>query len=162
MPPELCLIVIHPAYQRRGAGKQLLEHFCNEADYLKLPVFCQASVEGRALYEKFGFDMWTASRFPTDGIGIPGTRLLWNMVREPRPFVPQKITLGTFENDPIKPIGDFKWPDMPPVEGEDRAGDPEPAEGESDDDQEVAITTEAADAKPKPGFLILPVIRRRH
>ncbi|KAF2167752.1 hypothetical protein M409DRAFT_21903 [Zasmidium cellare ATCC 36951] len=81
---HLSLIAIHPSHQRRGAGTLVLEHFCREVDtrYGGLLAFCQASREGRGLYERFGFGVRGVSEFETAGIGVEGVRVLWGMVRE--------------------------------------------------------------------------------
>lgn len=45
----------HPDYHRRGAGKMLLEWGTKKADELGVKGFVEASIDGRQLYEKYGF-----------------------------------------------------------------------------------------------------------
>lgn len=53
---ELQTLYTHPSYQRRGIASALLVWGVDEADRLGLIVYLSASTEGRALYEKFGFE----------------------------------------------------------------------------------------------------------
>ncbi|KAF9776158.1 hypothetical protein IL306_005689 [Fusarium sp. DS 682] len=45
-----------PKHQRRGAASLLLRSGLEEADSLGIPVVLESSVQGRKLYEKFGFE----------------------------------------------------------------------------------------------------------
>ncbi|KAF5658196.1 GCN5-related n-acetyltransferase (GNAT) domain-containing protein [Fusarium heterosporum] len=55
--PYAYLKLLHtdPKHQRRGAASLLLESGLKEADRLGIPACLESSVEGRKLYEKFGF-----------------------------------------------------------------------------------------------------------
>jgi ribosomal protein S18 acetylase RimI-like enzyme len=52
---SLRILATHPDHQRKGAGSALLKHGLEKADALGLPVIVYASVTGRPLYEKHGF-----------------------------------------------------------------------------------------------------------
>lgn len=54
-PIDLKLLHTDPKHQRRGAASLLLESGLKEADRLNIPSCLESSVEGRKLYEKFGF-----------------------------------------------------------------------------------------------------------
>ncbi|KAK1141715.1 hypothetical protein N8T08_008813 [Aspergillus melleus] len=51
----LQVLVIHPDYQNRGIGTQLLNHGLEEVEQLKLPAWLEASDEGVHVYMKCGF-----------------------------------------------------------------------------------------------------------
>lgn len=53
---DLKLLHTDPAYQRRGAGSMLLQHFADEADKRGLESYLESTDEGRPLYEKFGYE----------------------------------------------------------------------------------------------------------
>ncbi|CAM1505723.1 Fc.00g113600.m01.CDS01 [Cosmosporella sp. VM-42] len=57
--PYVYLKLLHtdPKHQRRGAASMLLKWGLAEADRLGLPIFLEASRDGRPLYEKVGFDV---------------------------------------------------------------------------------------------------------
>lgn len=48
-------LVTSPAHQGRGAGKLLLQAFCDEVDAAGLEGYLEASMVARPLYAKFGF-----------------------------------------------------------------------------------------------------------
>ena len=54
---SLRLLAVDPKHQRRGAGTLLLEHFLAEVDRLQLPAYLDSGVSGKALYERFGFEV---------------------------------------------------------------------------------------------------------
>ncbi|KAF1811833.1 acyl-CoA N-acyltransferase [Eremomyces bilateralis CBS 781.70] len=54
---HLSALAVHPAFHRRGIGSQLLEHGLQFADEERVPVTLNASVAGRPLYEKSGFEV---------------------------------------------------------------------------------------------------------
>lgn len=51
----LRLLAVSPAHHRRGAGTLLLKHGLEKADHFGLPVYLATGVNGRSLYERFGF-----------------------------------------------------------------------------------------------------------
>ena len=51
----LGLLEVHPDYQRKGAGKMLVEWGVDAADRLGLPCWLQATPQGHGLYRKYGF-----------------------------------------------------------------------------------------------------------
>lgn len=62
---SLRLLATHPQHHRKGAGSLLLRHGLEKADNLKMPVYLDAGINGRPLYERFGFKV--TSDFPFDG-----------------------------------------------------------------------------------------------
>ncbi|KAL3477637.1 acyl-CoA N-acyltransferase [Aspergillus californicus] len=53
---ELDALYVHPDYQRRGVARGLLEWGIAEAERLGLPVYLEATVAGRPVYERSGFE----------------------------------------------------------------------------------------------------------
>ncbi|KAJ6788648.1 hypothetical protein PWT90_06956 [Aphanocladium album] len=84
-PPDLKLLHTDPAYQRRGAGSMLLQHFADEADKHGLESYLESSDEGRPLYEKFGYE--TVDVLVTDFSKWGGPANFENclMLRKPKP-----------------------------------------------------------------------------
>lgn len=54
---DLTVIITHPKYQRQGAGSLLLKQGLTRADEAGLDTYCYASVQGRPLYERHGFEV---------------------------------------------------------------------------------------------------------
>jgi predicted N-acetyltransferase YhbS len=52
----LHMLVTDPEHHRRGAGAMLLKWGTEQADKSQLPCFLEASVVGRPLYARFGFE----------------------------------------------------------------------------------------------------------
>ncbi|KAK4613259.1 hypothetical protein CLAFUW4_08968 [Fulvia fulva] len=52
---ELKLLAVLPGHQRRGVGSLLVKQGLEKADELKLPLFVISALQGKALYEHFGF-----------------------------------------------------------------------------------------------------------
>ena len=50
------MLDVHPDYQRKGAGRMLVEWGLNVADEKALPCWLQASPQGAGLYRKLGFE----------------------------------------------------------------------------------------------------------
>lgn len=46
---------MHPDYQGKGVGAQLMQWGMNVAEQLNLPVYLESTVEGVPLYKKLGF-----------------------------------------------------------------------------------------------------------
>ena len=65
--PYMCLrlLATHPRYHRKGAGSMLLRQGLEKADRLGLPTYLDASVNGKPLYERNGFN--TIGVIPFDG-----------------------------------------------------------------------------------------------
>lgn len=53
----LQLLAIRQNQQRRGIGTLLLKHVLEKADRLHLPVYLDSGISGKALYERFGFQV---------------------------------------------------------------------------------------------------------
>ncbi|KAL3459534.1 acyl-CoA N-acyltransferase [Aspergillus heterothallicus] len=53
---ELVGLFVHPQYQRRGIAARLLRWGIEEAERLGLPLYLEATEEGRPVYERFGFE----------------------------------------------------------------------------------------------------------
>lgn len=54
-PTVLHILVVDPAYQRRGAGGLLLDWGVAEADRLGVFAYLEGTPAGRPLYERYGF-----------------------------------------------------------------------------------------------------------
>jgi GNAT superfamily N-acetyltransferase len=65
------MLFTHPKHHRRGAGAMLLKWGIDQADKLELECYLESSVEGRALYERFGFKVLKEFRFNMTGFGRP-------------------------------------------------------------------------------------------
>ncbi|RAL03360.1 GNAT family N-acetyltransferase [Aspergillus ibericus CBS 121593] len=48
-------LLTHPDYQRQGAASRLIRWGCDRADHDGRPIWVDASPEGAALYQRFGF-----------------------------------------------------------------------------------------------------------
>lgn len=51
----LASLVVHPSFQRKGLGQKLLNWGIGVADRAGLPIFLEASPEGKFLYDRNGF-----------------------------------------------------------------------------------------------------------
>jgi GNAT superfamily N-acetyltransferase len=79
---SLRVLATNPAHQRKGAGSLLLKHgLCKFSDQLHLPTYLDAGINGKPLYERFGFEV--TSTFPFDGRNYGGRSegKHWCMVR---------------------------------------------------------------------------------
>lgn len=61
----LSLLAVHPEHQRRGVGSLLLRHGLEKFDPLGLPTYLDCGRYGKALYERYGFEV--VKDFPFDG-----------------------------------------------------------------------------------------------
>ncbi|KAJ5929493.1 hypothetical protein N7454_006443 [Penicillium verhagenii] len=52
----LDMLVVHPAYRRRGAASMLVGWGCDLADREGVPVYLDAHIDAAPLYRKFGFE----------------------------------------------------------------------------------------------------------
>lgn len=48
-------VAVHPDYQGKGVGAQLMQWGINMAEQLNLPIYLESTVEGVPLYLKLGF-----------------------------------------------------------------------------------------------------------
>lgn len=73
-------LATHPKYQRRGAGKMLVDWGTKIADDMRLPMYLEASLQGEPVYQRCGFEhvgVWRwdvrrfekAERLPENGVG---------------------------------------------------------------------------------------------
>ena len=58
------MLFVNPSHRRRGAARQMLTWGIGEADRLSLPIYLEATEQGRPCYEACGFrylrtDYWT-------------------------------------------------------------------------------------------------------
>jgi len=72
--PRACLflLVVLPEYHRKGAGTMLLRWGLERADELGLEAYLEASMMGRPLYEKFGFQVVDTMRYDMEKYGKEG------------------------------------------------------------------------------------------
>ena len=67
---SLRLLATHPKHQRRGAGSMLLKQGLEKANKSGLPVYLDAGVNGKPLYERFGFKV--VKEFPLNCLEYGG------------------------------------------------------------------------------------------
>lgn len=80
----LALLVTHEKHRRRGAGRLLVNWGIAKSEESGLPIYVQASEQGRRLYLNEGFkDMETAELEPML-YGLEGTEKMIEMIRHPR------------------------------------------------------------------------------
>jgi GNAT superfamily N-acetyltransferase len=72
---DLDLLGTDPEHQRRGAGALIVQYGCDIADRDGIPSYIDSSVQGKPLYEKFGFKDLSDPQFTWEGLA--------SMVREP-------------------------------------------------------------------------------
>lgn len=70
---ELDSLYTHPKHQRRGAASKLMQWGFDESDRLGLDIYLEATVEGKPVYEKYGFEEVStfdidASKYGKEGI----------------------------------------------------------------------------------------------
>jgi GNAT superfamily N-acetyltransferase len=82
----LDVLFTHPRHHRRGAGAMMVKYGVDLADELGIEAYHESSVEGRALYERFGYKVLKAVEFPMADYGRPdlGVDLNCLMHREAR------------------------------------------------------------------------------
>ncbi|KAH7087866.1 acyl-CoA N-acyltransferase [Paraphoma chrysanthemicola] len=84
--PHLFLHMLHtdPAFQRRGAGKLLLDWGTKKADELGLPIYLESSQQGVALYKRHGFEEIEVFDFDLEKYGGSGVYPSPLMIRKPK------------------------------------------------------------------------------
>lgn len=82
----LNMLFTNPKHHRRGAGAMLLKSFVEKADQLGLECYLESSIEGRPLYERFGFQVLKEVEFDMAKFGRPelGTDVNCIMHRDAR------------------------------------------------------------------------------
>ena len=83
-PADLANMYVHPAYQRQGLGKRLMEQALLDADKDGAKAVLCASDLGRRLYLKFGFKDVETKSIDLIHLGAVGARNTTAMMREPR------------------------------------------------------------------------------
>ena len=76
------ILVTHPDHHRRGAGSMLTKWGLEKADKAKLPVYLEASEEGRPVYAKLGFKPVEEHYFDLAKYGAEGGEMNTVMMRE--------------------------------------------------------------------------------
>lgn len=72
LPADFGMLATHPAHQHRGAATMLMDELVAEADALGLEIYCEATRTGRALYEKYGFEVVRTLVFDPAVYGVEG------------------------------------------------------------------------------------------
>lgn len=80
---ELVVLVVHPDFQRRGAGSMLVEQLCQKADGQGVIAVLGASDMGKGLYLKHGFEIIKEQEFDLRPFGFDSTETKRSMLREP-------------------------------------------------------------------------------
>lgn len=78
------MLTTDPAFQRKGAGKLLLEWGIKIADELGLPTYLESSQEGFGLYKRHGFEEVDVFDLDLEKYGGNGVYRSPLMMREPR------------------------------------------------------------------------------
>lgn len=81
---ELVLLRTLPEYQRRGAGRMLVQWGCDFADANDLPILLEATPYGVNLYEKCGFRTVAEAHHDLSAFGGPDRYTHRMMFRRPR------------------------------------------------------------------------------
>ncbi|KAL3443400.1 hypothetical protein BJX65DRAFT_199540 [Aspergillus insuetus] len=71
-PPriELDVLYVHPDYQRRGIASDLLKWGFEKSEQLGLPIYLEATAEGRPVYERYGFETVKVQGFDARPYGV--------------------------------------------------------------------------------------------
>jgi len=72
-----------PQYQNLGCGSLLVQEAVNIADAHHIPIFCEANLASRDLFEQFGFEEKAEIRLNAGLLGGNGWRPYWAMLRLP-------------------------------------------------------------------------------
>jgi GNAT superfamily N-acetyltransferase len=71
-PPriELDVLYVHPDYQRRGIASDLLKWGFDKSEELGLPIYLEATAEGRPVYERYRFETVKVQGFDARPYGV--------------------------------------------------------------------------------------------
>jgi ribosomal protein S18 acetylase RimI-like enzyme len=81
---DLHMLHTDPAFQRKGAGKLLVEWGTKKADELGLPIYLEATQAGFGLYKRHGFEEIDVFDLDLDKYGGTGVFRAPLMMREPK------------------------------------------------------------------------------
>lgn len=81
MRTVLALLVTSPTHQCRGAGSALVSWGVERSRALQLPLYTQASEQGRRLYLRHGFMATDTIDFDLETFGLSGTDRMTEMLR---------------------------------------------------------------------------------
>ncbi|KAF1983835.1 acyl-CoA N-acyltransferase [Aulographum hederae CBS 113979] len=84
----LYILAIRPQYQRKGVGSALLEHGLQQVDEFGLESYLEASMQGKPLYERFGFRVVNEREFDMTVFGKEGTDRNATMLRPAKTVAP--------------------------------------------------------------------------
>ncbi|KAH8731535.1 hypothetical protein GQ44DRAFT_822446 [Phaeosphaeriaceae sp. PMI808] len=79
----LHVLITDPEHHRRGAGAMLIQWGTSQADDARLPSFLEATLIGRPLYARMGFEPRHEEVFDLTKYGLQGTDTTTVMIREP-------------------------------------------------------------------------------
>jgi len=79
----LALLVTSEEYRHKRAGSLLLQWGLERSEQLNIPCYLQASVQGRRLYEKYGFQAIDTVEFDLGEYGLDGMEEMTEMIRHP-------------------------------------------------------------------------------
>jgi predicted N-acetyltransferase YhbS len=77
------MLVTDPEHHRRGAGELLVRWGTEQADEAQLPSFLEASLMGRPLYARLGFEPQEEEVWDLKKYGLEGTDVSTPMIRQP-------------------------------------------------------------------------------
>ncbi|THW02716.1 hypothetical protein D6D25_08526 [Aureobasidium pullulans] len=80
----LGIMVVKPGYQGRGVGSFAMKWGVDLADRLGLPIYVEATLPGRRLYERWGFEVQETMPFDARVFGAPSKAEHYCMVRPAR------------------------------------------------------------------------------
>jgi GNAT superfamily N-acetyltransferase len=79
----LALLVTSEEHRRKGAGSSLLQWGTERSGQSRILYYLQASVQGRQLYEKYGFQAVDTLELDLDEYGLEGREEMTEMIRQP-------------------------------------------------------------------------------
>ncbi|KAL4780615.1 acyl-CoA N-acyltransferase [Aspergillus varians] len=81
---ELSSLVVHPDFQGKGIGKELMKWGLEEAERLGLPLYLESTSAGRPLYEKIGFEPLKEATFDAREFGADVVAQVTFMMKPPK------------------------------------------------------------------------------